>query len=660
MTWRLHDRTRRRVCRAAFLIGCLAPALAVGGWCAARHSPGRVAAEARLLAAELGLSVKLGGLSYPRPGAVLYEAVELADPETNQPILRCRLLEVVVHPSSPSDAQTVGWASSPSPAQTVGWASSPSDAQTVGWASSPSDAQTVGWASSPSDAQLADAASAPPPAAKAPPPPLKPRPVVTLVASQPELEAAAMGKAWQWLEEVFRQKLGRLDADVRFSAAALTLHAADGSQTLTGVEGSWDNPAGQADVLLRFRLVGAETPEPARLRISRNRQVSPPATAIELYTGDGELPCRLLAMGLGDLRSLGPRCRFRGYVWADETPDGWEGELTGQLVELDLGRLISDHFPHRMSGVGQATVQSARFGRGRLEELNATLVAGPGAIDRPLVVAALDCLGLAPGAEPMVGLACRTVGLACRTVGPVCRTVGPVCRTGPESAASVGPVCRAGPEDAALRAELSPQPPLPEQIAYQQLAVAAALDAGGLRLRGLCAAGGPGTILSDGRMALFKRVAASAAPGSRRWLRCLFPPARCRFRPAGRPIGCCVTSPSPTPWPPPTRSPPPTSASATPGGAENIAAITGGTPPRVAKPLDDSGRGRRDRGRRQRRARSARAAGRRCAWSRATQDGILLESAAEFGSNPPPTRDSCTTGKTKGPLLILPKRGRNK
>jgi len=206
-----------------------------------------------------------------------------------------------------------------------------------------------------------------------------------------------------------------------------------------------ENPAGQTNVLLRFRLVGADTPEPARLRVVRNRQLSPPATGFELYTGDGELPCRLLAMGMSELRSLGPRCRFRGYVWADETTDGWEGELTGQLVELDLGSLVSDHFPHRLSGIGRATVQSARFHHGRLEEGNATLVAGPGAIDRSLVVAAMDCLGLAPGAEPI---------------------------------------------------------PVGEQIAYRQLAVTATLDAGGLRLHGQCAAGGPGTILSDGRVAL--------------------------------------------------------------------------------------------------------------------------------------------------------------
>ena len=97
-------------------------------------------------------------------------------------------------------------------------------------------------------------------------------------------------------------------------------------------------------------------------------------------------------------------------------------------------------------------------------------MAGPGLIDRPLLVAAIDCLGLAPGAEPI------PVGLAC----------------------PVGPACRAG-----LSENLTDPPPrVRDQIAYQQLAVAATLDSGGLRLRGISAAGGPGSILSDGRLAL--------------------------------------------------------------------------------------------------------------------------------------------------------------
>ena len=147
-------------------------------------------------------------------------------------------------------------------------------------------------------------------------------------------------------------------------------------------------------------------------------------------------------MGLSELKPLGPRCRFRGYIWANETPDGWNGEVTGQLVELNLGSLVTEHFPHRLSGVGEATIQSARFHRGRLEEGSAILAAGPGAIDRALVAAAMDRLGLVQGTEPF-----------------------------PES----------------------------ERIEYDHLALSITLDAQGMKIRGCCPEAEPGTILSDSR-----------------------------------------------------------------------------------------------------------------------------------------------------------------
>ena len=234
----------------------------------------------------------------------------------------------------------------------------------------------------------------------------------------------------------------RLEADLRLSAAELTLRAADNSQTLTDVAGVLEDLPGGTHARLDFRLAGVNTPEPARIRLVRNRQLSPPASGFELYTGGGELPCNVLAMGLRELKPLGRRCRFRGYIWANETSDGWQGEVTGQLVELDLGGLVSDHFPHKLSGTGEATIESARFRRGRLEEGNAVVVAGPGRIARSLLTAAVDRLGLVPAAEPL---------------------------------------------------------PDGDLVPYQQLALAATLDAQGLRLQGRCDAAEHGIILSDGR-----------------------------------------------------------------------------------------------------------------------------------------------------------------
>jgi len=371
----LHDKTRCRVCIAGFFILGVLPAFFVGGWCLARHLPGGKQAEADRLGRQLGMTVKLDGWEHLRPGVVLYKGLELADPETDQTILRCRLLEV-----------------------------------------------NRRW----SDEQR--------------------QPTLTLIASQPELPSAAIGKAWCWLQRLLENQLGRLDSDLQFSATELTLRADNHSQTLTDVAAALENLPGGTHAQIRFRLIGAKTPEPARIRIVRNRQVSPPTSGFELYTGGGELPCSVLAMGLSELKPLGPQCRFRGYIWASETPDGWEGEVTGQLVELDFGRLITGHFPHHLSGIGEATIQRARFRHGRLEEGSGILAVGPGTIDRSLVAAAVDRLGLV--ADANLPSSSREKGL---------------------------------------------------RVAYQELALSVTLDTRGLRLRGRCNVAEPGTILSNGQ-----------------------------------------------------------------------------------------------------------------------------------------------------------------
>jgi hypothetical protein len=119
--------------------------------------------------------------------------------------------------------------------------------------------------------------------------------------------------------------------------------------------------------------------------------------------------------------------------------------VTGQLANLDLGRLVTDHFPHKLTGIGQVTILSSHFRRGRLEEGSVIVAAGPGTVDRSFLAGAVDRLNLVVGKEPAVVGDC---------------------------------------------------------IAYDELAFCATLDSHGLRLAGRCGAAGPGAILSDGRNCL--------------------------------------------------------------------------------------------------------------------------------------------------------------
>jgi hypothetical protein len=228
--------------------------------------------------------------------------------------------------------------------------------------------------------------------------------MLVLRASQAEIETAGLHQLGCLLHRVMQGQTGPPAPDLRIAAGELTLRAGANSQTLTCVEGNLDNLSGGVQAVVAFRLPGADMSEPVKIRLVRNRQTTPPASGFELYTGGGALPCDLLAAGLPELGALGSRSRFRGYIWAnqdctDHAIDNWSGEATGQLLGVDLGLLVSDHFPHKLSGAADMTIQTARFHHGRLEEVAGTIVAGPGVISRSLLQAAVKYMQFSSGAD---------------------------------------------------------------------------------------------------------------------------------------------------------------------------------------------------------------------------------------------------------------------
>jgi len=395
--YRLHDKTRRRVCMAGFLLVCVLPTVGVLAWCVKRNMPGRSAAEAQRLSRELGLRVSLDGVRYLRPGEMLYEGLTLADPETGEPVLRCRLLQTTWTAANDAEGKSTA--------------------------------------------------------------------TLQLAASQPEIEADRFERIVQLVGRMLRCEAGRPEVDLQLTSGEVTLRAEENSHTVTELRASLRAIDGVNQAQVSFRLAGVAMPQPIQLRVVRNRQTTPPTTGFELDTGGGAVPCGLLAVGLDMLRPLGPQCRFRGYVWANETsdgvsPSGWDMEVTGALSDVDLDRLVSSHFPHKLGGTGQVTIQWARVRGGRLEDASGTLVAGTGiggraVISRSLIDAAVTQLGLQRGAEP------TTPG---------------------------------------------------DLLPYEQLELAFTVDSQGVTLRGRCAAGGPGAILVDRYSRLLGESPAGAQP----------------------------------------------------------------------------------------------------------------------------------------------------
>ena len=90
----LHETTKIRLGRAAFVGLCVGPTCAVLAWCGFVGTPMYRRMHERAIAAHTGCGAHLEAVSSPRPGSLLYEGLELSDRDTGQPLARLPLVEV--------------------------------------------------------------------------------------------------------------------------------------------------------------------------------------------------------------------------------------------------------------------------------------------------------------------------------------------------------------------------------------------------------------------------------------------------------------------------------------------------------------------------------------------------------------------------------------
>lgn len=323
----LHDRTRRRIALAIFFALGLAPTLAVSAWGVWWRSGRHVEREAEQLGWRLGMSVSLSGVRHPARGVVVYEELRIREPETHQPVFRCREVE-------------------------------------ARWNEIPGGSNGR---------------------------------KLRLALSQPEIVASQWGEVWRVIDRLLTGRAEANGLSLRLAAEELSIVGPQSTQKLVQADVRVNTRPTGPDIEAAFRLAGKTECEPARLLITRNRQVTPAATGMELDTGGGPLPCGLLAIALPGFDLVGPGSWFRGALRLELSPGGPNGELAGQFSKVDLEQLVSDHSQHRVSGIADLSVEIARFRRGRLEEATGSLEGGPGMVGRSLLEVAIQRLGMAGG-----------------------------------------------------------------------------------------------------------------------------------------------------------------------------------------------------------------------------------------------------------------------
>ncbi|MBN1591591.1 MAG: hypothetical protein JW888_18900 [Pirellulales bacterium] len=351
----LHDRVRRRICLTGFFLLCVLPTVVVLGWAVAWRLPGHVRAEARRIGWQLGMDLSLGGVEHRRPGAVRLTNVVLRDCESPEAVLQCPRLD--------AEWRTVTDKSGAS------------------------------------------------------------RRVLMLQAGTIAVDAARMTTLGKLARRLFELRAGNVDVDVRLAVETVEVGSGGQSEQFTKVHGAMQTLESGTEGWIEFRETGQQMTRPAWLRLGRNRHVGPPGDWFDLNTGGAALPCGLLGQGIRPMKSLGANARFRGYLCATSTATGWQGGIWPcrpedppcEFLDVELDRLITDRFPHVLSGTASVQLRQAVVREGRIEQVEGSVLANHGTISPSLVKAAVEHLGLQQGAEPVSGdtpihfarLACR-------------------------------------------------------------------------------------------------------------------------------------------------------------------------------------------------------------------------------------------------------------
>lgn len=91
--FRLHETTRRQICRSGFVVCCILPTVATAGWIVHCHRPWRVRDKQAEIASVIGVEARLDDWSEPRPGAGHTSVLALIDPASMAAIAELKTVE---------------------------------------------------------------------------------------------------------------------------------------------------------------------------------------------------------------------------------------------------------------------------------------------------------------------------------------------------------------------------------------------------------------------------------------------------------------------------------------------------------------------------------------------------------------------------------------
>lgn len=207
---------------------------------------------------------------------------------------------------------------------------------------------------------------------------------ILVLLSQPEVARGKFLRVWDaWHQRVLQGSAPR--TAIQISTGELTLEVGQVAQTFTNVCCTIKPQQESIQTWIEFQLAGMEMPEPAQIRIERNRQVSPPVTCWTLHSNT-PLPCAIFTDYWESLALLGDRARFQGIISYIAEREHFSADVQGRFFGVDLSKL-TESFPRRLSGQATIKVDHAILDHGTLRELAGSVVSPAGTISLSLVTA---------------------------------------------------------------------------------------------------------------------------------------------------------------------------------------------------------------------------------------------------------------------------------
>ena len=348
---RMHETTRKRICRRLFVAFCLVPTLLVIGAIGYYHRPWRTADLARDLSGRLHAAVAIGQSWQPRSGVTEHRSIELRDLRTGLPLLACDRARA--ERRSASRMFQLGQVRLPG----------------TEWASLVPLLEI--WLGTPGLTEIHVRADE--------------------VVFLQDRVASLLAK-------------GSPGRDATWTLENLQLHG----EPDTGSQG---RPAYQLRAQADYRAKGRVVP--LRLIVHRGTGPSGPRWQVTLDLSRGEFPVGMLqGMVPGGIGFQ--EARFRGVIQLESDLQSTRGTLRGRLAGWDLQQLLPGGSRHRCSGEAAIDWDLLRWQDGRVREAVGLLRAAHGMASQSLLVDAVKLLycqaAVDLGKEPSSAfdvLACR-------------------------------------------------------------------------------------------------------------------------------------------------------------------------------------------------------------------------------------------------------------